>query len=83
MKLKATQCGAAFCAIGIAALTGCGGSDATYNPPPPPSTTVHFSFFVEDILGASADSTPVKVNGVTFDYDVNDDPGAFNYAFVM
>lgn len=83
MKSKALRYGAALCAFGITALAaGCGGDEA-YNPPPPPSTTVHFSFFVENILGASANSTPVPVNGVTFDYDVNDDPGAFNYAFVM
>lgn len=32
--------------------------------------------------GASAASTPVPINGVVFDFDVNDDPNAFNYAFM-
>jgi len=82
MKLSASTCGAALCAIVITALAGCG-SDGVEPTPTPPSSVVHFSFFTEDVFGASANSTPVAVNGVNFDYDVNDDPGAFNYAFVM
>jgi hypothetical protein len=65
------------------ALAGCGNGGTTVpTPSTPPSTTTKFSFFVESILGASADSTPVPVNGVVFDFDVNDDPNAFDYAFM-
>lgn len=82
MKLSASTCGAALCAIVIGSLAGCGSDNSDFTPPAP-STVVHFSFFTEDVFGASANSKPVAVNGVMFDYDVNDDPSAFNYAFVM
>jgi hypothetical protein len=68
----------------IFALAGCGNNGGTTvpTPPPPASTSTRFSFFVESMLGASADSTPVQVNGVVFDFDVNDDPNAFAFAFM-
>jgi hypothetical protein len=67
----------------LAALGGCDDNGSTVpTPAPPTSTSTPFSFFTESILGASADSTPVQVNGVVFDFDVNDDPNAFNYAFM-
>jgi ABC-type Zn uptake system ZnuABC Zn-binding protein ZnuA len=80
MTLKNVYLGAAVGAI--LALAGCDDSGGTVPTPPPTSTTTRFSFFTEQILGDSANSTPVPVNGVVFDFDVNDDPNAFNYAFM-
>ncbi len=80
MTFKAICFGVAF--VTTLALGGCDDSGGTVPQPAPTSSPTRFSFFTESILGASADSTPVQVNGVVFDFDVNDDPNAFNYAFM-
>jgi hypothetical protein len=68
--------------MAMVGLVGCGGNGGTVPVPAPvaPSAT-RFSFFTENVLGQSADSTPVQVNDVVFDFDVNDDPTAFAYVF--
>jgi hypothetical protein len=47
-------------------------------PPPPPSSTVNFSTFATDTFKASAFSTPVNFDALALQYDVNDDPTAFD-----
>jgi hypothetical protein len=39
---------------------------------------VDFSTFAANAFAQSANSTPVSLDNVTFNYDVNDDPMAFD-----
>jgi len=57
-------------------------NDGTTGPaasaPPPASTTIDFSIFAQQAFSNSANSTPVPINSLTFNFDVNDNPTAFN-----
>jgi hypothetical protein len=66
-------------AAALACLAGCGGGggQATVPPMPPPSQT-QFSVFVEQTFANSANSTPVSLDGITFDFDANENPTAFD-----
>jgi len=62
-----------------AALAAChDDNSASSPPPPPPNQTVDFSTFAANAFAQSANSTPVSLDNVTFNYDVNDDPTAFD-----
>jgi hypothetical protein len=65
--------------LGAAALAACH-DDAVTVPPAPPATPtqIPFSVFAEQVFSNPANSTPVAVNGINFDFDVNDAPTAFN-----
>jgi hypothetical protein len=69
-------------AAGAAAvfIAGCNNNNTTTvpEPNPPPSSTVSFTIFAETAFANSANSTPVAINDVTFNFDSNDDPTAFN-----
>jgi len=60
-----------------AAITACHDSNSGSSPPPPNQTT-NFSTFAEKAFAQSANSTPVSLDNITFNYDVNDDPTAFD-----
>jgi hypothetical protein len=69
--------------VAAASLAGCdSGSGGTVPPstvaPAPPAQVVDFSFIAEQTFAANANSTPVSLDGFTFDFDVNNDPGAFD-----
>jgi hypothetical protein len=72
--------------VAAASLAGCNsgsggiGPPSTVAPPPPtpPAQTADFSVFAEKAFAANANSTPVSLDGVTFTFDVNNDPGAFD-----
>ncbi len=62
-----------------AALAACHDNNSASSPPvPPPTQTTEFSTFAEQAFAQSANSTPVSLDNVTFNYDVNDDPTAFD-----
>ena len=64
----------------VAFLGACHHDNAPTPPPtpPPPSSSVKFSTFATDTFKASAFSTPVNFDTLTLQYDVNDDPTAFD-----
>lgn len=62
-----------------AALAACHSDNGAGSPPaPPPTQSIDFSTFAEQAFAQSADSTPASLDNVTFNYDVNDDPTAFD-----
>lgn len=66
--------------VTAASLAAChqdNGSAASSNPPPQPST-VQFSTFAKNAFAASANSSPISLDGVNFTYDVDNDPTAFD-----
>ena len=69
---------AGSCAV-LAGLAGCGGNhgESAVPPVPTPSQT-QFSVFVEQTFANSANSTPVSLDGITFDFDANENPTAFD-----
>jgi hypothetical protein len=78
--IKTRWCVAAA-ALAAAALAGChddhNGSSPTQPPPAAPAAVV-WSTFVEQVFSNAANSTPINFDGFTFDFDVDDDPTAFN-----
>lgn len=71
--------------FGVIALAGCDSdSDLAPQQPapppaPPPPETVSYTQFVVDQFAATADDTdPVSIEGTDFDFDSEDDPGAFD-----
>jgi hypothetical protein len=48
-------------------------------PPPPPAQTNDFSVIAERAFAMNANSTPISLDGITFNFDVNDNPGEFDY----
>jgi predicted component of type VI protein secretion system len=67
-------------AFTAAALAGCGGNNETTVPvTTPPPTSIQFSVFANQAFSNSANSSPVAVD-YTFNFDVNDDPTAFDGA---
>jgi len=72
-----------FAAAGVAAalIAGCHDGSTTHTEPvtpPPTSSTVDFTAFATQAFSNSADSTPVAINNLTFNFDSNDDPTAFD-----
>jgi len=73
--------------VAAVSMTGCNsGSGGTAPPsavtPPPPAQNVEFSVFAQQAFGANANSPPASLDGVTFTFDVNNDPSAFD-ALIM
>ena len=69
-------------AVGVtaASLAAChqdNGSTSGVNSPPQ-SSTVQFSTFAKNAFAASANSSPISLDGVTFNFDVDNDPTAFD-----
>jgi hypothetical protein len=68
--------------VAAASMAGCNGGGGTVPPstvaPGQPSQVTDFSFFAQKTFAADANSTPVSLDGFTFTFDVNDDPGAFD-----
>jgi hypothetical protein len=68
--------------VAAASIAGCNGEGgitppSTVAPGQPPQVN-DFSFFAQKTFAADANSTPVSLDGVTFTFDVNNDPGAFD-----
>jgi hypothetical protein len=70
---------AVVAAASVAACNSGGGTvpPSTVAPATPPQVT-DFSVFAKQAFAANANSTPVSLDGFTFTFDVNDDPGAFD-----
>jgi hypothetical protein len=64
--------------VSVAACNNGGGIVPPSTGAPTPPQTNDFSVFAERAFAANANSTPVSLDGVTFTFDVNDDPGAFD-----
>ena len=63
----------------LACVAGCGGGGGqTTVPPVPPPSQTQFSVFVEQTFANAANSTPVSLDGITFDFDANENPTAFD-----
>ena len=73
---------AAAAAVAAASVAACNNGGGTVPPstvsPVAPPQVADFSVFAENAFAANADSTPVSLDGVTFTFDVNNDPGAFD-----
>ena len=72
-----------FAAAGMVAalIAGCNNGETTHTEPvptSPPSSTVDFTAFATQAFSNSANSTPVAINNLTFNFDSNDDPTAFD-----
>jgi ABC-type sugar transport system substrate-binding protein len=67
-------------AAGAAAalVSACHNNDDNAYTPPPVNTAVPFTIFAQQAFANAANSTPVAVNNINFDFDSNDDPTAFN-----
>ena len=63
-------------AASLAACHGDGNSAST--PAPPPPSSVAFSTFAKNAFAANANTAPVTLDGVNFNFDVDDDPTAFD-----
>jgi hypothetical protein len=78
VNVKTSWCLAAA-ALAAAALAGCHddhpGSSTT---PPPTSTTVDFSTYAKQVFENGPNTTPKNLDGITFNFDVDDDPTAFD-----
>jgi hypothetical protein len=62
-----------------ALLAACNdGGGTTVPPSTPPSSSIDFTLFVNQAFSNSANSMPVAINSLTFNYDANDDPTAFD-----
>lgn len=62
--------------MAAAALTGCGGDGSTVPTPIIAPETIDFRIFANQAFLNAANSTPVSLN-LTFNFDANDDPTAF------
>jgi hypothetical protein len=75
-NLKLMRVGAATL-LSAALLGGCSDNQGHNAMPPAAAQTAMFSAFVTQIFATDADANPASVD-VTFDYDVDNDPTAFN-----
>jgi len=77
---------AAAAVVAAASVAACSNGGGTVPPstvaPVKPPQIVDFSQFAKEAFAANANSTPVSLDGFTFTFDVNDDPGAFD-ALIM
>jgi hypothetical protein len=74
---------AASALLAAAAVAGCHGDGdngaAVTTPTAPPATQMtQFSTFTKSVFAQSVDSTPQSLDNVTFNFDVDDDPTAFD-----
>jgi hypothetical protein len=69
---------AAAASIAVAALAGCNDDAKTVPAAQPPAANVNFSAFVNQAFTNSANSTPVSLDGFTFNFDVDENPTYFN-----
>ncbi len=69
---------AAAASMAVAALAGCNDDAKTVPAAQPVAESVNFSGFVNQAFTNSANSTPVAVNGLTFNFDVDEQPTYFN-----
>jgi hypothetical protein len=78
-QIKIRWCAAAA-ALAAAALAGCHDDHNGSSPPQPPpaAPALVWSTFVEQVFSNAANTTPINLDGLTFDFDVDDDPTAFN-----
>jgi len=70
----------AAAALAAALIAGCDSGATTHTEPvptSPPSSTIDFTVFATQAFSNSANSTPVAINNLTFNFDANDDPTAF------
>jgi hypothetical protein len=68
-------------AVAAALIAGCNNGETTHTEPvptSPPSSTLDFTAFATQAFANSANSTPVALNNLTFNFDSNDDPTAFD-----
>jgi hypothetical protein len=76
---------AAAC-VAATSLAACNSGGGTVPPvtvaPPPPPQSIDFSVFAKNTFAANPNFTPVSLDGVTFTFDVNNDPTAFD-ALIM
>jgi anti-sigma-K factor RskA len=78
-KLHWRLIAAAGAAAAVAALVAaCGHNDDNAYTPPPVNTEVPFTIFAQQAFQNAANSTPVAINNINFDFDSNDDPTAFD-----
>jgi hypothetical protein len=61
----------------VAASVAACNDDNGNNPAPPPAAT-SFTAFTVSTFAADANSTPVSLDGVRFDFDADDNPTAFD-----
>ncbi len=61
-----------------ALLAACGHNGDNSYTPPPVNTEVPFTLFAQTAFMNDANSTPVAINNINFDFDSNDDPTAFD-----
>ena len=69
---------AAAALLSAAALCGCQNSQSSASSTPMAPQATNFSAFAMEIFSASADTAPVNLNGVEFNFDVDNDPTAFD-----
>jgi hypothetical protein len=70
---------AAAASIAVAALAGCNDdADTVPAAQAPAAPVLAFSAFAAQAFTNSANSTPVSLDGFTFNFDVNDQPTYFN-----
>jgi hypothetical protein len=73
----------ALAAVGVTAalIAGCDNGATTHTEPvptSPPSATLDFTVFATQAFSNNANSTPVALNNISFNFDSNDDPTAFD-----
>jgi hypothetical protein len=73
-RILAASCAAA------ASLAACHHDDdaAGTTPAPPGRQSVDFSVFAKNAFAADANSTPVSLDGVKFNFDADENPVAFD-----
>ena len=76
---KTRHCLAAA-ALMAAALAGCHDNhqDGGTTPPPAGYAPLVWSTFVKQVFSNDANTTPINLDGLTFDFDVDNDPTAFD-----
>jgi hypothetical protein len=74
-----TRWSPAAAALIVAVLAGCH-DDHQSSPaqPPPTSTALVWSTFVKQVFSNAANTLPINLDGLSFDFDVDDDPTAFD-----
>lgn len=67
----------AAAATAAAVLAGCHDGTSTAPPTPPPNQGITFSVFTNQLFSDNENAMPVEINNLTFNFDVNDTPNAF------
>jgi len=69
--------------VSSAGLTACNDDNNSAAVTPSANTEQNFSIFVTQTFQQPANSTPVDVDDVALNFDVNEDPTAFNALLMM